>query len=316
MPEAEAVLAITGAFGYIGSRILRRLARSEAFARVVCLDVRDAEVPLPERFEAHRCDIREGDRLRDLLARSGADTLLHLAFIANPTRDERMEYEVDVLGTRNLLYAAEALGIRRLVAASSDTVYGFFEGTPDHLPEDAPLRPTPGFRYAENKVTVEGMIEAFSARSPFCEVAVLRPCIVMGPNMDNALSRALQQPALLCVRGYDPIMQFIHEDDVAEAFFLALTRPVRGAYNLAADEGIRFSEMARILDKPRIPLPAQLVYPLVEGLYRIGVLPYGSSQLDYIRYPLSVGTEKIRRELGFSPRYTSQDTLALFRGST
>ena len=211
------------------------------------------------------------------------------------------------------VHAAEALGVLKLVVASSDTVYGFFEGTSDQLTEDAPLRSTPGFPYAENKVEMEALVADFAARVPACEVVVLRPCIVMGPGMDNATGQSLRQPVIFSVYGYDPIMQFIHEDDVGEAFYLALTSQARGVFNLASDEGLRFSEMARIMGKLRVPLPAWLSYPLVEILYRVGLLPFGSSQLDYIRYPMSMNAEKIRRELGFSPRFTSRQTLEAFR---
>jgi UDP-glucose 4-epimerase len=84
-------------------------------------------------------------------------------------------------------------------------------------------------------------------------------------------------------------------------------------FNLAADKGLRLSEMARIMGKPLLPLPARLSYGLVEILYRLRVIAFGSSQLDYIRYPMSMNTDKIQRELGFSPRYTSRRALELFR---
>lgn len=313
MSHPGKVLGITGAFGYIGTQVLKRLERGDDFDRILCVDVCGPKVPLPRRFEFHECDVREGERLRSIFEKAGVETVLHLAFIANPTRNDQMEYEVDVNGSHNVIAAVEALGVRRLVVASSDTVYGFFEGTADQLTEDAPLRATLGFRYAENKVEVEGLVADFAARVRGCAVVVLRPCIVMGPGMNNATARTLRQPLIFSVRGYDPIMQFIHEEDVAEAFYLALTRPVQGVFNLAADEGVRFSELARIVGKPMLPLPAWLSYPLVEILYRLRLIPFGSSQLDYIRYPMSMNTEKIRSELGFSPRYTSRQTLELFR---
>jgi len=316
MARPGKILGITGAFGYIGTQVLKRLERADDFQRILCVDIGGPRDALPERFEFHECDVRDGERLRSIFEKAGVDTVLHLAFIANPTRDSEMEYEVDVNGSRNVIVAAEALGVRRLVVASSDTVYGFFEGTADYLSEDAPLRPTPGFRYAENKVEMEGLVADFAARVPGCAVVVLRPCIVMGPGMDNATGQSLRQPLIFSVCGYDPIMQFIHEDDVGEAFYLALTSQERGVFNLASNEGVRFSEMARIMGKPRVPLPAWLSYPLVEILYRVGLLPFGSSQLDYIRYPMSMNADKIKRELGFSPRHTSRETLESFRDAT
>jgi len=310
---AGRILGITGAFGYIGTRLLNRLGRSGAFERILCLDVRGPGQGLPDGFEFHLCDVRDGEKLRSIFQNAGVDTVCHLAFIANPTRDTGAEHAIDVGGTRNILAAAETLALRRLVVASSDTAYGFFAGTPDHLTEDAPLRATPGFAYAENKVEMERLVAEFAGRAPGCSVAVLRPCIVMGPNMNNATSRSLRQPVIFSIRGCDPIMQFIHEEDVAEAFFLALTSGGTGAFNVAADQGVRLSEVARIMGKPRVQVPAWLACSLVEALYRLRLSAYGASQLDYIRHPLSMNADKIGRELGFRPRYTSRQTLEIFR---
>ncbi len=315
MAESGRVLGMTGPFGYIGSQVIKRLAGTDDFERIVCVDIASPEDALPERFEFHHCDIRNGEKLREIFEKAGVDTVLHLAYVVSPTRDSKMERDVDILGAENVIAVSEALSVRKLVVASSDTAYGFFEGTPDYLTEDVPVRGTPGFSYAENKVEVEGLVGDFASRSPDCEVVVFRVCIVMGPSADNTTANSLRQPLIFSVWGYDPIMQLVHEQDAAEAFYLALTTDARGTFNLAADEGLRLSEMAEIMGRPLVPLPAWLSYPLVEILYRVWLLPFGASQLDYIRYPLSMSNEKIRRELGFAPRHTSRQALEAFRGA-
>jgi UDP-glucose 4-epimerase len=307
------VVAVTGAYGYIGTQVLQRLVKSEEFEKVVCIDLRQGEIELPNRFVFRACDIRDGEKIQAIFQTEEVDTVLHLAFIANPTRNTQMEYDVDVVGMQHVLDAVTAVGVRKLVVASSDCVYGFFEDGCDGLCEKDPTRPTPGFCYAENKVIVESMVSSFSETHPECAVVVLRPCIVTGPHMNNAFGKSLRQPVIVRIRGYDPSMQFIHEEDVAEAFYLALVRDAEGIFNLAVDEGVRLSEMARIAGKPMLPLPAWFLYPLIEGLYQVGLMKFGSSQLDYIRYPMSMNAEKIREELGFCPRYTSREALESFR---
>jgi UDP-glucose 4-epimerase len=308
-------LVITGSFGYIGKRLLERLKADAVFGRIVCTDILPPPSGLPERVEYRQGDIRDGARLAEIVKESGADTLIHLAFIANPTRDPGFEYDVDVKGTQNVLEACARFKIRKLVVASSDCAYGFFEGTPDHLPETAPVRSTPGFPYSENKARIEGLVDVFAKANPVCAVVIMRPCIVMGPNARNTTSKSLQDPVIIGVRGYDPIMQFVHEDDTAEAFYLAAVKDVRGAFNLAADGGIRYSALAKALGKPALFLPAWFIYPLVEALYRLHVVPFGKAQVDYIRYPLSMDASKIKTELGFTPHYTSLEAVqALING--
>jgi UDP-glucose 4-epimerase len=312
MAASTKILGITGSFGYIGKRLLARLARANDFDRIICTDILEPAGSLPETFQYHRCDVRDGQKLRSIFEESGVNAVVHLAFIAHPTRDSSFEYEVDVTGTENVLAACEALAVRKLVVASSDCAYGFFEDTADYLTEYAPVRATPGFPYSENKARIEKMVAEFSARFPECAVVVLRPCTVMGPNVNNTTSRSMKQPVLVGFMGYDPIMQFVHEDDAAEAFFLAIKRDVRGVFNLAADEGLRYSEVAKTIGRPLVSLPAWLMYPLVEGLYHLRLMPFGKAQLSYIRYPMSMSVNKIKEEFGFTPRHTSRQTLESF----
>ncbi|MFO7559794.1 MAG: NAD-dependent epimerase/dehydratase family protein [Desulfobacterales bacterium] len=313
MSGSEKILGITGAFGYIGKRLIENLKTKKAFHRVVCLDIVEPAEKLPDHFIFRHCDVRDTETVVQTFQETRINTVVHLAFIAHPTRDPGFEHEVDITGTENILLACEKLKIQKLVVASSDCAYGFFKETPDYLTEAFPLRATPGFPYAENKVKIEQMVEEFGRRVPSCRVTIIRPCIVMGPNMKNALSETLRQSVIVSFTGYDPIMQFVHEDDVAEAFYLAATNHESGAFNLAADKGMRFSEMVKEMGKRHLRLPVWLVYPLVNTLYALRILAFGTAQLSYIRFPLSMNIEKIKNVLGFSPKYTSKQTLASFR---
>jgi len=309
MAGSKRVLCITGAFGYIGSRLVERLRSDTVFTKVLCVDIMQPPVELPEKFKYYFCDIRDKKNMTAIVGGEGVDTIIHLAFIANPTRDPDFEFDVDVNGTKNVIDVCGKLKIKKLVVASSDCAYGFFEGTPDYLPETAPIRSTPGFPYSENKAEIEKLLSDFITSGHGCETVIMRPCIVMGPNAKNTTSKSMKDPVIIGVRGYDPIMQFIHEDDAAEAFYLAAVKKVKGAFNLAADKGLRYSELARELGKPMISLPAWLIYPLVQLLFRLRIVPFGKAQVDYIRYPLSMDISKIGKELGFRPKYSSGETV-------
>lgn len=312
MSPSGNILGITGAFGYIGKRLLKRLEQDTEFERIVCVDIAPFPSDLSHRYEYHQCDIRDREKLLSVLSQAGVTTVIHLAFIAYPTRDPQFEYDVDVKGTANVLRACGKTGVKKLVVASSDCAYGFFEGTPDYLPETAPIRSTSGFPYSENKAEIEKLVADFAASTPSCQVVVLRPCIVMGPTCRSTTAKSMKDPVIIGVKGYDPIMQFVHEDDAAEAFYQGAVRNVSGAFNLAADEGIRYSELAKFLKKPFVALPSWLIYNLVDLLFRLRIVPFGKAQIDYIRYPLSMDIKKIKRDLSFTPRFTSKETLSSF----
>ncbi|MGD0276553.1 MAG: NAD-dependent epimerase/dehydratase family protein [Syntrophales bacterium] len=312
MAESGKTVGITGSFGYIGKRLLKRLEQNTEFQKVVCFDIAPAPPNLPDRFEYRQCDVRDGEKLLSLFRDAGINTVIHLAFIAYPTRDPGFEFDVDVKGMKNVLRACRETGVSKLVVASSDCAYGFFEGAPDYLTEDYPTRSTPGFPYAENKAEIEKLVAEFVDSNPLCQVVVLRPCIVMGPTCKSTTAKSMKDPVIIGVKGYDPIMQFVHEDDTAEAFYQAAVRNVSGIFNLAADEGLRYSELAKFLNKPFIALPPRLIYSLVEILFRLRIVPFGKAQIDYIRYPLSMDIKKIKRDLSFTPRFTSKETLRSF----
>ena len=159
MAGSEKVLGITGAFGYIGKRLIENLKTKEDFHRIVCLDIAEPAEKLPDRFISRHCDVRDEDNVLRTFQETNIDTVVHLAFIAHPTRDPGFEHDVDITGTKNILLACEKMKVQKLVVASSDCAYGFFENTPDYLTEASPLRATPGFPYAENKVKIEKMVE-------------------------------------------------------------------------------------------------------------------------------------------------------------
>lgn len=312
MATSNRVLAITGAFGFIGSRLVNRLKDSDFYSKIVLTDVLEPTMELPQNYEYRQCDIRDGDTLKDIFTDEGVTDVVHLAYLSNPTRDFDLEYQIDVKGSENVINAAKACGAGKFVIASSDCAYGFFPGTPDHLPEDAPLRPTPGFTYAINKTIIENMVQNYADDNPGTSVVIFRPCIVMGPNCKSAVAKSLEGPFIIGFRGYNPIMQYVHEDDVAEAFYLALTKDVSGAFNLAADEGLPYDKMAEVAGKKLVRLPVGLMKPLVSLLYTLRLMPFGPAQLSYIQYPLSMKADKIKKELGFRPRYTSAEAIRSF----
>jgi UDP-glucose 4-epimerase len=312
MKTQKRILVITGAFGYVGSRVVERLKKSKFYSKIVCTDIIKPDTSLPTHFVYEHCDIRDGQRLKDIFINHKVTDVLHLAYLSNPTRDYKLEYEIDILGSENVLRATAAAKAIKFVIASSDCAYGFFPDTPDYLDETAPLRPTPGFTYAIHKVEIEHNVAQFAKDNPKTKVVIMRPCIIMGPHCKSAVAKSLKQPFILGFKGYNPIMQFIHEDDAAEAFYLALTKNVQGAFNLAADNGLRYDEMAKVAGKPLVQIPEGIMKPIVSAFYTLHLLPFGPGQLTYIQYPLSMKADKIKKVLGFKPRYSSEQAIRAY----
>jgi len=305
-------VVVTGSSGYIGTRLLERMEEDSSVEKVVGIDLKPP-VRSFSKLEFHRMDVRDPG-LADLFRDSGADTVVHLAFVLNPIHDTALMHDIDVGGARNVLRATAACGAGHLVVASSSSAFGAFPDNPDFLTEEHPPRRRGNFTYADDKCEVEWLLQEFVRENPGVRVAVVRPCIVYGPNVDNYLSRfILRLPFLPVISGCRPDMQFVHEDDAAAVFLEALRRGASGYFHACGEGTVNVEEIAAIAGKRLLPLPAWLAYPAVDLLWkmRFPLIEGPSGMLDFIRYRWVISDEITHRELGIKPRYTSREVVRI-----
>src|SRR5205814_2305126 len=224
---------ITGGSGYIGSRLIERLADSDDTDRIVIADIRPPRSFHP-KVSFSKLDVRDGPGVRQLLEREHPDALVHLAFVLNPMHDEDAMYEIDVGGTQNVLAAASAAGVGQVLVTSSATAYGAFPDNPVPIDEEQPVRGVPDFEYARDKSECDRLCQLWALRHPDRVMTIVRPCIVFGPNVDNYIVRTwVKQPFFADFGGPDQDVQYVHEDDVGEALIRLIDGRHDGAFNLA-----------------------------------------------------------------------------------
>jgi len=302
-------ICITGVSGYLGRRLVKGLLAMPDIRRLIGIDVVPPAEKLPG-MDVFRMDIRDS-ALKSILTGNNIDTVFHLAFVVKPIHDLKKMHDVDMNGTRNVLESCRKAGVRRIIAISSTLAYGAHPDNPPELNEDHPLRGNPSFPYGYQKARVDEMIQDFSQRWPEMTITTLRPCTVFGPRVDNYVSRMLFRPVTVRVSGNNPPVQFVHEDDFVNACLLALKSQHSGAFNIAADGTLTAAEIASIIGTRAIPLPAWLLYPLVEILWqcRAPGIEVNKGYLDYARYSFVSSNQKAKSLLGFEPRYTSREVL-------
>jgi UDP-glucose 4-epimerase len=303
---------ITGISGYIGGALCRRLEPLTWCARVDGCDLRP---PLDKVDKVHYRELDINDPgLGAWVAERAPDVLLHLAFVLNPMHDEARMRHINVGGTRAVLEAAAAAGTRQVMVASSGTAYGAWPDNPVPLRESDPIRPHRGFQYAREKAEVEALCADFMAAHPEVIFSVIRPCVLYGPHVRNYLSRLLTGlPMVVGLAGYEPDLQFVHEDDVARAIIAILQAEARGAFNIAPPDTITMEETLHLAGKPVVRLPDWVLDPLADFLWRqrINVLGAPASFLDFLRYPWVLDPGRLTDELGFTFRYSSREALTL-----
>ena len=310
---------VTGAAGSVGAKLVEKLTRLDDVDGIVALDCLPVSVSHP-KVVAFQQDIREP--IADILREHGVDVVVHLAFLLRPGHNREAARRVNVGGTAQVLHDCQIAGVHRLVYLSSTTVYGARPGAKQPYTEESPVRPVHGFQYAEDKAATEFMLESFAADNPGACVTVLRGCTVMAPRCENFVTQVFYRLALVRIAGADPQMQFIHLDDLLEALELCLLEPVPGVFNVTGEGTIARSEIARIAGRHPVPMPASLLALVAQVTWMLRLQSDSPAcGLAMARWPWVASNEKLARETGFRPRYTSREALissalAANRGAT
>jgi UDP-glucose 4-epimerase len=301
---------ITGGSGYIGGRLIDELSGRDETELIVDVDVK----PPPRRWpktEYVKGDVRDRAAIKGLLESHEIDALVHLAFILNPIRDEAMMYDVDVNGTQAVLQAAAETGVKQVLVTSSATAYGAFPDNPKPIAEDWPVRGAPDFSYAKHKADSDRICQLWALENPDAVMTIVRPSIVFGPSVDNYIVRAIENnPFIPILDGVDEEFQLVHEDDVVTALFALLDGKHPGAFNLAGDGLLTWRRAAEMINKKTREVSLKNMKRFSALLWRLHIprteAPAGN--LDFIRYPWVVSTEKLKSTTGWQPRYDTLET--------
>lgn len=312
---------VTGAAGYLGSTLVaslsERAARAGDPACIVATDVRD--VPAAQRrpgVEYVKLDVREPG-LAAVLAEHRIDTLVHLAAIVTPgpRSNRELEYSVDVLGTRNVLDACVASGVRRIVVTSSGAAYGYHADNPEWLTEDDPVRGNEAFAYSHHKRLVEEMLAEYRRTHPALEQVVLRVGTILGETTRNQITALFERPRLIAIRGSKSPFVFIWDRDVAGAIEHAIFGGPAGIYNVAGDGALSIQEIAARLGKRCITIPPGVLRAVLAVLHPLRLSQYGPEQVDFLRYRPVLDNRRLKEVFGYVPQLTSAEVFELFRRS-
>lgn len=298
------VVAVTGVSGFIGQRLVARLEADPEVGRIVGLDAAEPYGGSP-KLDFHRLDVRDA---RCAKALAGADVVVHLAFQHDPSKDADRMRSVNVDGTRNIVEASAAAGAAKFVTLSSATVYGAHPDNEFPLTEESPARPNADFAYAVHKLECERLVEAFRAQQHGI-ATIFRSAVAFGPSAENFVSRMMQAPRLLTVKGHAPPLQLVHEDDVAAAIAHAVTNDLDGVFNLAADGWLSADEIESLTGKKRVELPEAVAFSMAERLWRTGLVAAPPGELHYVMHPWVMDNAKLRAT-GWAPRFTNREALA------
>jgi UDP-glucose 4-epimerase len=301
-------ILITGGAGMVG----RALASTLPSENLVVTDLADTGLPGHLRFR--RMDVT-GEDPDKVIGQERPDVVVHLASIVTPppgmTREQA--FAVDVTGTRNVLAACAAHGVKRLVVTSSGAAYGYHADNPVPLTEDAPCRGNPEFAYADHKRQVEEMLAIARETTPALEQVVLRVGTVLGAGVDNQITALFRRKRLLSIRGSDSPFVFIWTQDLARIVKHAATDGPAGIFNVAGDGWLSIDDLAQAMGKPVLRLPAWGVKAALAVLHPLGLSQYGPEQVRFLQYRPVLANDRLKQVFGYTPELTSAEVFDLWR---
>lgn len=302
-------ILVTGAAGMVGNALLHDLKDHD----VIATDLR-APTGMPDGVRFVEMDVT-GKAPSTIIAQEKPDVIVHLASIVTPPDGMSREtaYAVDVTGTQNVLAAAIANDVKRIVVTSSGAAYGYHADNPVPLRESDPMRGNSEFAYADHKRLVEELLAEARADTPQLEQVVLRVGTVLGEGTNNQITALFHRPKLLAVYGSESPFVFIWTKDLARILLRAATVGPAGIYNVSGDGALGVTELARILRKPVLRVPAWLLKLGLLIARPLGLSRYGPEQVRFLQYRPVLANDTLKTEFGYVPEKSSAEVFDLWR---
>lgn len=310
------VVLVTGAARFLGRELARMLAADISVDRVIGVDIVPPPVPV-EGLEFIRGDIRSPIVARVLMD-AEVDCVVHMGVIATPKQagGRSTMKEINVIGTMQLLAACQrAESVRTLVVKSTAGVYGCGPKDPALFTEGMEPAHPPRSGWAKDCAEVEGYVRGFARRRPDVSVTTLRFANIIGPRIQTGMTGYFHLPVIPTVLGFDPRLQFTHEQDALDVLHRAAHAGQVGTFNVAGSGVLMLSQAIRRAGGVPLPVPAPIYAAVGRSLDRSGQADFSSEQVRYLTYGRGLDTSRVASQLGFVPGFTTSEAFEDFLGS-
>ncbi len=308
-------ILVTGLGTFWGSHLAQQLEAMPEVEMIVGLDTEEPRLPL-ERTEFVKADSNYS--ILDRIVRATqVDTILHTHLIVDSTElPGRALHEINVIGTMNLLAAAGTAGspVRKVIVKSSALTYGANYKDPYFFRESMHRTRPPRTRVERSLLEAASFVRDFAIDNPHVTVTKLRFTNVLGDDVYTPFSKALRLPLAPEILGFDPRLQFTHEQDVTGALVFATCNDVPGIFNVAGDGSMPWSEVCAIVGRRRLALPPILTQWAAEPLRIARVLDLPPEVLSLLRYGRALDNSPFK-QTGFRYRYSTAGAVDAFARS-
>ena len=289
-----------------------------ALARQVALKLREAGHAViglvrrpwwdaPRDIQVHEVDIRKR-AAEDVFRRERPECVVHMATVNALSASGEERARINIAGTRAVFDHSVAHGVKHVVVVGRHTYYGASADSPLYHTENEPPSGIGSFPELADLVAADLYGANMLWREPSITTTVLRLVYTLGASKTGTLSSFLKGKRVPMVFGFDPLFQFLEEDDAARGITLAVEKRPRGIFNVCGPGPIPLGTIAKETGRTVVPIPEPILVQLL-GRFGFPNLPKGA--LEHIKYPIVVDGAAYRAATGFT--HTTNEVEALKR---
>jgi len=312
---------VTGASGFIGSRLSGRLAIEEGVCvRAMVRRAKKAERLRKLPLEIVQADLLDLESLRRAI--DGCDLVFHCAALVRETGNRNEFLRANVTGTENILKVSRDAGVKKFIHFSSVAVYGL--NPPDGADETTPFQPCRNL-YCYTKIAAEKAVWAAHQEARL-SVVVIRPANVYGPYSNPWTVRPVKlinSGEMILINGGTGVCNYVYIDNLLDATLVAAKRDesLGEAYLISDGKAVSWKEFfgyyAQMAGKPKMrSVPEWLGKTIALGIEVSAKLRGKQPKITreavgFLTREARFSIEKARRELGYQPRFSLEEGMKL-----
>lgn len=297
-PKKILMIGIAGGLAQMTARLI--LTENPEW-QVIGIDSRSVEnVPALKGLTTLNLKYSRGN-FENLFRTHHFDIVYHLGRISHSSNEQNVlakRIDLSVMGTNRILELCERSGVKKVVILSTFHVYGALPDNSIFIGEDAPLRASIRHPELRDVIEMDQICTNWMWKNQnSITTIVLRPCNIIGTQIQNAMTKFLSGPVALSPMDYNPFFQFIHEYDMANVLYRSHESLTTGTYNVAGDDFISLREALHVVDTKGIPFPMMLAESLNSALKKFSI-EVPEYLLDYLKFSCLISNQELKKQLG------------------
>lgn len=294
-------ILIIGIAGGLAQMTARLILTEHPDWEIIGVDSRSVEtVPQLKGLTSINMKYSRG-HFENLFRTNHFDVVYHLGRISHSSNEQNVlakRIDLSVMGTNRILELCERNHVKKVIILSTFHVYGALPDNSIFLKEDAPLKASIRHPELRDVIEMDQMCTSWMWKNQnSISTVVLRPCNIIGTQIQNSMTRFLSGPVSLKPVDYNPFFQFIHEFDMANILYRALDELPTGTYNVAGSEFISLRDALKIVGTKGVPFPMILAGGLNQILKKLNInVP--DYLLDYLKFSCLISNTELKKHLG------------------